>query len=140
MPAPYSQDLRQKVLHLYQKEKLPKTEIAKRFCVSRSFVQDLLRLYQEQGSVEPRPHGGGNPPLMTQEHIEYVCSLLEEQVDLRLDDLCLALFEKFQITVSISTMSQTLLRHGITRKKKPGILLELKKRRLFRNEASSSKS
>ena len=37
-------------------------QIARRFLVSVSFVTRLLQLYRSTGSVEPRPHGGGNPP------------------------------------------------------------------------------
>ena len=59
---PYSEDLRQRVVETIQCGNGSVREIASRFLVSISFVTRLLQLHRMTGSVEPRPHGGGNPP------------------------------------------------------------------------------
>jgi transposase len=53
MPAPYSVDLRQRVINSYKAKEGSKQELAERFKVSLSFVQRLIRRYQETGGVKP---------------------------------------------------------------------------------------
>ena len=58
MPAPYSLDLRRKVLNAYfQEGSLRNT--AKRFGVSYKFVQGLVKRYNTENTMEPKPHKGG---------------------------------------------------------------------------------
>src|SRR3954463_12686191 len=67
---PYSQDLRQRILDTIQRGDGSVRQIARRFLVSVSFVTRLLRTHRSTGSLEPRPHGGGNPPLLGPEGLE----------------------------------------------------------------------
>lgn len=59
MPAPYSTDLRQRVINAYKANEGSQRQLADRFKVSLSFVQRLIRLYQNTGQVTPKHHGGG---------------------------------------------------------------------------------
>jgi putative transposase len=52
----YSTDLRQKIIDAYNSEGSFRN-IAKRFSVSRSFVQKLVERYQDTGLVSALPHG-----------------------------------------------------------------------------------
>jgi transposase len=63
--TPYSQDLRQRIVDTIQRGDGTIRQVAERFLVSFSFVTRLLQLYRCTGSVEPRPHGGGNPAVLT---------------------------------------------------------------------------
>ena len=56
---PYSYDLRQKVINAHNNKEGSQGELAKRFSVSLSFVQSLLRRYRNNGTVEAKAHGGG---------------------------------------------------------------------------------
>src|SRR5262245_7448854 len=58
---PYSTDFRLKVVRAYEQGEGSQRELAHIFGVSLSFIQDLLQRYRQTGSVEPKPHGGGNP-------------------------------------------------------------------------------
>ena len=56
---PYSLDLRRRVLGAWQRGEGSQRQLASRFAVHLTFVRNLLRLYRQTGSIEPRPHGGG---------------------------------------------------------------------------------
>ena len=117
MPAPYSLDLRRKIISVYKKESLSKTALAKRFQISRNCLYELISLYEETGEVLPQKHGGGTPPIMNEERLTFLKNLIKKQVDLRLEDLCLRFQEQFQVPIAVSTMSQNLIRYGVSRKK-----------------------
>jgi transposase len=68
--TPYSQDLRQPIVETIQRGDGTIRQVAERFLVSFSFVTRLLQLYRRTGSVEPRPHGGGNPAGLTPEDLQ----------------------------------------------------------------------
>src|SRR5437667_58769 len=58
--TPYSQDLRERILETVQRGEGSLRQIAQRFLVSLSFVVRLLQTYRRTGSIQPRPHRGGN--------------------------------------------------------------------------------
>ena len=59
MPAPYSQDLRRRLINAYYNKDGSQRQLAKRFQVSLTFVRNLLRHYRQTGTIEPKKHGGG---------------------------------------------------------------------------------
>ena len=84
--TPYSQDLRQRIVDTVQRGEGTVRQIAERFLVSVSFVTRLLQLHRSTGSVEPRPHGGGNPAVLTPEDLERLRELIREQPDATLEE------------------------------------------------------
>lgn len=113
----YSLDLRQKVLLAYRNNGLSEREVARLFCVSLSFVRDLLKLYRETGSVDPKPHAGGTRSIEGARLL-----ILRACVDRRPDATLEELREDYRIVtnqdVSVSTIGLSLRRMGYTRKKK----------------------
>src|SRR3954451_16727764 len=83
---PYSRDLRKRVLETIQRGEGSVRQIASRFLVSVSFVTRLLRLHRTTGSVEPRPHGGGNPAVLGPEDLERLRELIRQQPDAMLEE------------------------------------------------------
>lgn len=59
MPAPYSNDLRWKVINAHKNGEKTLAGLARRFNVSVDFIRDLLRRYEETGDVSAKPHNGG---------------------------------------------------------------------------------
>ncbi|MDZ8258650.1 helix-turn-helix domain-containing protein [Nostoc sp. ChiQUE01b] len=59
MPAPYSTDLRQRVVDAHQAKLGSQRQLADRFQVSLSFVQRLIRSYKKTGKVNALAHAGG---------------------------------------------------------------------------------
>lgn len=111
---PYSQDLRQRVLDTIQRGDGSVHQIAKRFLVSISFVTRLLQLHRTTGSVEPRPHGGGNPAVLGPEDLERLRELIRQQPDATLEE-CRG---RLGLSCSLMTISRALSKLGLPRKQK----------------------
>jgi transposase len=57
----YSIDFREKVILIYEKKR-PLRKTAELLEISYNFVKDLMKRWKTVGTLEPRPHGSGNPP------------------------------------------------------------------------------
>src|SRR3954454_19577155 len=111
---PYSQDLRQRIVDTVQRGEGTVRQIAERFLVSLSFVTRLLQLHRSSGSIEPRPHGGGNPAVLTPEDLERLREFIRERPDATLQE-CAA---HLGTACSLATLSRALTKLGLPRKKK----------------------
>ena len=134
--TPFSQDLRQRVLDTVQRGEESFRQIARRFLVSVSFVTDLVQLYRRTGSLQPKPHGGGNPPKLGPEDLERLRELVRQQPDATLEELQ----KRLGVACSIMTIARALDKLGLPRKKKIPRACEQdrpdvqEKRREFREE------
>lgn len=113
----YSIDLRQKIVEAYNNQEGSQRQLAKRFRVSLSFVHSLLQRYHQVGTVEPKAHGGGNPPKLSPGQIKVVEQLVAEDNDATLKELCLLLQQRTEVKVSRATMGRIVLSLKLTRKK-----------------------
>src|SRR5262249_57616639 len=77
--TPYSQDLRQRILETARHGDTTVKQIAERFLVSVAFVTRLLQLHRTTGSVEPRPHGGGHPAVLTPEDLQRLRAFIRDR-------------------------------------------------------------
>jgi transposase len=111
---PYSQDLRQRIIDTVQRGDGTGRQIAERFLVSVSFVTRLLQLHRSSGSVEPRPHGGGNPAVLTPEDLERLREFIKNRPDATLQECATHL----GTSCSLVTISRALNKLGLPRKKK----------------------
>jgi transposase len=111
--TPYSQDLRQRIVDSVVCGDETLAEVADRFLVSISFVTRLLQLYRRTGSVEPRPHGGGNPARLGPEDLERLREFIRQRPDATLEEC------RRHLGASCSTMTiaRALFRLGLPRKK-----------------------
>ena len=112
--TPYSQDLRQRIVDTIQCGDGTIRQVAERFRVSLSFVTRLLQLSRSTGSVEPRPHGGGNPPVLTPEDLPRLRELIRQRPDATLEECRTHL----GVSCSLMTLSRALSQLGLPRKKK----------------------
>ena len=112
--TPYSRDLRQRIVDTALRGDGTTGRIAERFPVSVSFVTRLLQLYRGTGSVEPRPHGGGNPAVLTPQDLQRLCGLIRERPDATLEE-CRA---HLGASCSTMTISRALSKLGLPREKK----------------------
>jgi transposase len=111
---PYSQDLRQRIVDTVQRGEGTVRQIAERFLVSVSFVTRLLQLHRSSGSFEPRPHGGGNPAVLTPEDLERLREFIRDRPDATLQECALHL----GTPCSLATISRALTKLGLPRKRK----------------------
>src|SRR3954465_13433433 len=111
---PISRDLRERILDTVKRGDGSLRQIAGRFLVSVSFITRLLQLHRSTGSLEPRPHGGGNPAVLGPEELEQLRELVRQQPDARLDELR----QRLGVSCSLMTISRALRKLGLPRKKK----------------------
>src|SRR5438270_7019103 len=112
--TPYSQDLRERILETVQRGEGSLRQIARRFLVSLSFVIRLLQLHRRTGSLQPKPHRGGNPAALGPEDLERLRELVRLQPDATLEELR----QRLGVACSTMTISRALRRLGLPRKKK----------------------
>jgi len=58
---PYSIGLRKKFIEVRQQENISIKKLAERFKVAKSFVQKLLKRFEETGDISPLAQGGSTP-------------------------------------------------------------------------------
>jgi transposase len=111
--TPYSRDLRQRIVETARRRDGTSRQIAQRFLASVSFVTRLLQLHRTTGSVEPRPHGGGHPAVLTPEDLQRLRALIRDRPDAMLEECRRHLGS----SCSLATISRALSRLGLPRKK-----------------------
>ena len=112
--TPYSQDLRERILETVQRGEGSLRQIARRFLVSLSFVIRLLQLYRRTGSLQPKPHRGGNPAALGPEDLERLRELVRQQPDATLEELR----QRLGVACSTMAISRALRKRGLPRKTK----------------------
>jgi transposase len=118
MPAPYSNDLRIKVIEAVNKKELTQKSIAEIFGVSTYFITTLLERYKKTGDIKPKPMGIHIKPKITPLGEEHILECLANEPDLTLNELCDKYEAHFNIKVGKSSMDRALKRMEVTFKKK----------------------
>ena len=115
--AAYSIDLRQKILSAWQNKEGTQRELAKRFKVSLSFLRDFLRRYRETGQIAARVQRGARRSKLKGKEQELLKIIVTEKSDIYLREIQEQIRERQGIEVSISSLSRTLNRLKVRRKK-----------------------
>ena len=123
---PYSIDFRQKLIEVYEKEKVSIRKLAERFRVAKSFVQKLLKQYKETGDIKPKRQGGNSPPKVQGEDMVTLTEIIENNNDATLSELCELLEQKRGLRVSRATMGRISHNLDYTVKKKHSMRLRKK--------------
>lgn len=113
----YSLDLRRKIVEAYLGEQGSMQQMANQFNVARSFVQKLVKRYQDEGTLEAKPRGGNVAPKLAPEHWSVVQELVEADNDATLEELCERVEERTGVRISISVLCRLLQKLKLTRKK-----------------------
>ena len=125
MPAPYSTDLRNKIILSINGGKT-KSQTARLFTVSTSFVSSLWKQYKETGSVQPKQVGGYRQPKITKEGLDHLKEWIFNNPSLTLDELSQHYEVHFNTSISRSTIDTTLKKNKITFKKKARMIQKKK--------------
>lgn len=112
---PYSTDLRQRAVTLYQDCRNFST-VSARLQVSRAWIRKILRLWQNTGSVETQYQNCGRPPTIGEREKQWLRQWLEEENGLTLKELQQRLAER-GVAVSHTAVDNALAAMKITRKK-----------------------
>ena len=117
MPAPYSNDLRLKIVQAYQAKEGSIRGLAARFRVNPSFVRDLLKRHRDTGSVAPKLYVRGPKPRLDGEGLEHLRALAQEHDDATLEELAALFGERHGVELGKSSVDRALAKLGVTRKK-----------------------
>jgi len=118
MPAPISEDLRQRIVKAWQKKKLRGVELAELFGVGEATVKRLKRRFQETGSVKAKPHGGGTQPIIGKDQELLVEALVQRHPDWSEDQYAKALADEHGVLASAVTVGRAIRRLGYSVKKR----------------------
>lgn len=114
---PYSQDLRERVVRDIDRGACSQSAAARKYSVSLSFVQKLIRRVRETGSAAAKPATGGvKRRLATAERV--LRAEVKRKPDVTLSALCARVEADLGLWSDASMMSRELTRLGITLKKR----------------------
>ena len=114
-----SLDLRQRIVSAYEQGEGSQAALAQRFGVGKATVERLIRLKRQTGSVEPRPHGGGQHAIVKEDDYGQIANWLNDEDDLTQEELAQRFGQETGRVVSARTMGRVLKRMDYTRKKRP---------------------
>lgn len=114
--AGYSLDLRERIVSAHVEEGQNKSEVARRFGVSRWTVDRYVKR-AEAGNLAATPHPG-NAPWLGGEQCEVLRKQVEEHNDWSLEQHAEALAEATGIALKKSAVDKYLRKLGISRKKR----------------------
>src|SRR3954468_16500796 len=117
VPAPYWQDLRQRVIGFMALGGSARAA-ATRFDVSVSSATRWAQSWRAESHARPRAMGGDRRCRLS-EYSARVLQLVARQPDLTLQEIRNALAASCGITVGLSTVHRFLVAHNVTRKKRP---------------------
>ena len=131
---PYSIDFRQKIIEVYEQEKISIRNLAQRFYVTKSFIQKLLKQYQQTGDIKPKRQGGNSPPKVQGADLVTLTEIIENNNDATLEELCELLKDQTGIKVSRATMGRISQKLDYTFKKKLSMQPKKKRKKSSRKE------
>jgi len=108
---PYSYDIRIRVVQACRNGEGSQRQIARRYNVSLTFVQDLLKRYRETGNIIPRRYTGGHHSKIDDVSLQLILTLVDHDPLLPLSRLCERLAHERQLRISRATMWRTLRKH-----------------------------
>ena len=117
MGKPHPVELRSRAVALVEQGNTH-TETARRLCVSIKFVNDMVRLKRETGSLSPKPQG--NPGRGKLTSVKYwVAGRIAARPDLTIDDLTAELAAEHGLKVHRSSVGRLLVWLGLSIKFRP---------------------
>lgn len=114
----YSVDLRQKIIDVREQEKLSIRKLAQRFKVAPSFVQKLIKQYQETGDIMPQKRGGNQARKLGDDQVITLIEIMKNNNDATLKELGEMLEIATKIKVGTTTIWKITKKFNYSWKKK----------------------
>jgi transposase len=121
---PYSIELREKIVKIYEQGDTSIRKVAARFDVSKGFVQKILKQKQTTGHVQPKQQGGSPKSVLNSRRTE-LTQMVEKYPDSTLSEYCEYWLMNYNEAVSPSMMCRELPKQNLTRKKRPYAVVSL---------------
>ena len=117
MPQPLSNDLRLRLVE-YVEEGYSRREAAALLKTAASTAVNVMKRWEETGSVEPLPRGGFRHGKL-KPHREFILGVVDEQPDITMPELAQVLLAAKSVKIDPSNLSKLLIACGLSYKKKP---------------------
>jgi putative transposase len=114
----YSNDLRRKIVAIYESTEYSQSAVAALFGVSPATVRNLVRRKRQTGSTDALPHAGGKAASLDGPARTFVQAMVKQANDVTLEELVHGVAHKYKKAVSLSTMCRVLQALGLPRKKR----------------------
>jgi transposase len=114
---PISIDLRKRIVEVYEEGQVSYVTVAERFRISAGSVKNFVKQWRATGRLEPKPAANGKTFLIDATGEEMVRGLIQGKTDLSQLELREQLAKAIGCVVSQPTISRTLRRLKVTRKK-----------------------
>jgi len=115
---PFSADLRQRIVQVYEEATWSYEEVAARFRVSVGSGRRYVRQWREHGHLAAKGPGPGHPTTLGTEAQQWVIEVATNQVDASQDELRQEVKAHTGLEVSQPTICRLLQRAGIPRKRR----------------------
>ena len=115
---PFSNDLRGRIVAVYEETEWSYPQVAARFQVSESSVRRFVKHWRDTGSVEPRPAANGRRSKIDAVGVAVLTEVVKTYVDASQAELCDLLAGATGTLVSQPTICRALQRARLTRKKR----------------------
>ncbi len=103
MPAPLSNDLRERIISYYNKGNSVR-DIIKTFEIGQTTIYSLIKLYKETGDIKPRKNKNGRKPMLSKEDLKNIEEKIIKKSDITLQELK----DELGLPVSISALCRTI--------------------------------
>ena len=121
---PYSIELREKIVKVYEQGDTSIIKLATRFDVSKGFVQKKLKQKQTTGHVQPRKQGVSPKSVLNSRRTELI-PMVEKKWRASLSEYCEYWLMNYKEAISPSLMCCELKKQNLTRKKRPYAVVSL---------------
>ena len=118
MAAPYSTDLRLRVVKAYEKGKKTQKEIASLFGLGIATFNRYWKQYKETGSIAPIEYMRGRKPSVNEKQMLRIKELILQKPDASLSELCQRYNQARNKKIGTSIMFRVVCKLGFRRKKK----------------------
>ncbi len=118
MARAYSIDLRQRAVAAARRGDRTRAEVAQQYDISEATLYGWLRRCKDEGTLEPRPHGGGRQPSLDEAGMRQLREIVEAQNDRTLEEYVTLVEEETGVRMSTSAMDRALQRLRLPRKKR----------------------
>jgi len=117
MPKALSMDLRKRVVAYYESGTESMEYVSGLFHIGIATLDRLMSRKRKTGSIEPKPHAGGNPPKLSGEDLKQLKGLVHEKPDATLAELAETLSVRLHKEIHLKCIERVLNQLKITRKK-----------------------
>ena len=117
MAAPYSLDLRKKIVAVYEEGNKSYSEVAKSFKISIITAKRYVKQYRRDGNLMPQKSNCGRPSKIDETGYQAIQKIIQDYPTITLGELAQLYYKKRKIKAGRSVLSRACQKLNLRRKK-----------------------